>query len=74
MFLAPVDDSGRADLLDDPVEDFGVVASVEQDIGEVVAKRQPGVLRFKGLFCGSNQVYLPQSLTPPSGDEGSYEY
>ncbi len=40
VFLAPLNDGGRADPLHDPMINSAVWASVQQDVGDVVANRE----------------------------------
>ena len=50
VFLAPMDDGGRAYPLHDPVVNGAVRTRVQQDVSEVIADRQPRIWRFRSLF------------------------
>ena len=51
VFLAPMDDGGRAYTLHDPVVNSAVSTRVQQDVCDVIADRQSRIWRFWGLFC-----------------------
>jgi hypothetical protein len=55
-----MDDSRRPDPLNDPVEYLGVVARIEQNVCDVLAKSQPGIFRF---FVSSRLVRLPNGAS-----------
>ena len=59
VFLAPMDNGGRAYLLYDPVKDLGIVTGIQQDICDEVTTYQPGIFRFRGLFCCCKQLEFP---------------
>lgn len=55
-----MDDSRRPDPLNDPVEYLGVVARIEKNVCDVLAKSQPGIFRFFVLpGCCGYQMELP---------------
>ena len=51
VFLAPMDDGGRAYALHDPVVNGAVRTRVQQDVCDVIADRQSRIWGFWRLFC-----------------------
>lgn len=55
IFLAPLNDGGRADPLHNPMIDRAVWASVQQDVGNIAANRESRI-RWLGGQLRSDQL------------------
>src|SRR6476646_7857669 len=60
VFLAPMDDGGRAYALHDPVVNGAVRTRVQQDVCNVIADRQSRIRGFWSLFC--RDQWTPSSV------------
>lgn len=58
VFLAPLDNGGRAHSLHDPMINCAAWASVQQYVGDVVANRESRVGRLRSLL-NAHQVQSP---------------
>ena len=64
-------DGGGPYPLDDPVEYLGIMALIEQNVCDVLAKSQSRVSRFLCLFGYCDQVNFPLHNSTPAPGEGA---